>query len=62
MRGNVQVKDDSLEREIAWALVQKYGRRAKQLVLVPQSKSKDRDSNALRLRLVTEDALKLKVL
>ena len=62
MRGNMQVKDDSLEREIAWALVQKYGRRAKQLVLVPQSKSKDRDSNALRLRLVTEDALKLKVL
>jgi len=58
----MQAKDDSLERAIAWLIVQKYRRRAKELVLVePQPKSKDRDSNAPRLRLVTDDALKLNV-
>jgi hypothetical protein len=62
MPANMQVKEGSLEREIAWALVQKYGGRARQFVLVePQRKSKDRESDAPRLRLVTEDALKLNV-
>jgi hypothetical protein len=56
----MQTKDDNLEREMAWAIVQKYRRRARQLVLVErQSKSEDCDSNAPRVRLVTEDAPKL---
>lgn len=57
---NVQTKDDRLEREIAWAIVRKYRCRARQLVLVEQqSKSEDCDSKAQRVRLGTEDALKL---
>jgi hypothetical protein len=56
----MQIKDDSLEREIAWAIVRKYRGRARQLVLVEQqSKSEDCDSEAPQLRLVTDDALKL---
>jgi hypothetical protein len=57
----MQTKDDRLEREMAWAIVRKYRGRARQLVLVErQSKSEDcDDSNAPRVRLVTEDALKL---
>lgn len=56
----MQAKDDRLEREIAWAIVRKYGRRARQLVLIErQIKSKNCDSEAAPLRLVTEDALKL---
>jgi hypothetical protein len=57
---NMQVKDDRLEREIAWAIVRKYRSRARQLVLVKQqSKSEDCDSNAPPVRLVTENAHKL---
>ena len=57
---NVQTKDDRLEREMAWALVQKYRGRARQLVLIErQIESKDRDSEAAFLRLVAGDALKL---
>lgn len=57
---NMQTRDDSLEREIAWAIVQKYRGRARQLVLIErQSKRNDCDSEAALLRLVTEDALKL---
>jgi hypothetical protein len=57
----MQTKDDRLEREIAWAIVRKYRCRARQLVLVErQSKSEEYDSKVARL--VTEDALKLKLL
>jgi hypothetical protein len=56
----MQTKDDRLEREMAWAIVREYRGRARQLVLVERpSKSEDCDSNAPRVRLVTEDALKL---
>jgi len=60
MQGNMHLKDDSLEREIAWTLVQKFGSRVRQLVLVePQHKSKDRRGDVPQLRLVAEDKLKL---
>jgi hypothetical protein len=50
----------SLEREMAWVIVRKYRERARQLVLIEREiKSKDCDSEAALLRLVTEDALKL---
>jgi hypothetical protein len=56
----MQTKNDSLEREMAWALAQEYRGRARQLVLMErQSKSEDCDSNAPRFRLVTDGALKL---
>lgn len=56
----MQSKDDNLEREMAWAIVEEYRGRARQLVLIErQIKSKDCDSKAPQLRLVTDDALKL---
>jgi len=56
----MQFKDDSLEREIAWTLVQKFGSRVRQLVLVElQPKREDRHRNVPRLRLVAENAQKL---
>jgi hypothetical protein len=56
----MQNKDDRLEREIAWTIVRKYRGRARQLVLIErQIESKDCDSEAALLRLVSEDVPKL---
>jgi hypothetical protein len=55
----MQIKDNTLEREMAWVLVRKYRSRARRLVLVePQSESEDRDGDAPRLWLVTDGELK----
>ena len=56
----MHTEDDTLEREMAWVIAQKYRSRAKQLVLVePQRKGEDCNSKAPQLRLLTDDAEKL---